>query len=504
MAQETYRLGDLQFDTKEELLAASADLKRINELMKTHDTKNPDEAKKLLAELGSDHGFTTDYGLKFIEKLKKAAGISDSLKDEVSDAKPSQKNTSKEKVNNTAEAKKAKETVNSKPKRQKGARTKIHLLTKRNIIIVAIIAVLAVAGSVLMAVGIIPKPTGCASGASMISETDSHRNLVLQYAKNQLTLRESMITYYKNSQGMTADKAKIEANNILANSYAMNLADENVPSMSDSEIEETYRALMLAGDIEAGGFNEPEAITKLKEAIEQAKASGVIAPDSKTDNQDDTDEAYSADQKTVLLNQMIDYQDRLSIQFACDYNHYGLSEGEIVENVAEDMEKLFVTPVYNALLDEDENPVLSESEKTMYYDSYAKMGLIDSHGPIRLSSSPSYYNLPELTSQVTLNFQNGFSATTYASQQTVAPKAQVTYEFLGSNINGYITLRANGTGSDYIQDDDGNTVIVQGDLYMVLDNQITIGSWYVNSGKIGILVDDTRFGEIECVYNIKY
>lgn len=505
MAQEIYKLGDIQFDTKEQLLAASSDLKRINELMKSHDTKNPDEAKILLDMLENEPGFSSDYGAKFVEKLKKTANVIDPVIAAPTKPKSESSHIIGDKVKNTAEAKKVRESKKEPVAKKKRSGAKIHLLTRRNIIIVAVIAVIAATVSVLFATGIIPKPETWLPGMTAgENEASTHRNLVLQYAKNQLTLREEMISYYKKSQAMSADKAKTEANNVIANSYALNLADESVPSMSDSEIEETYKVLMLKGDIEAGGFNEPEAITQLKETMKEAAASGVINTNPSIENLPNTGEADVASKKIVLLNQMLDYQERLSIQFACDYNHYKFKEDEVAENVSEDMEKLFSTPIYNAVLPEDENAVLSDEEKKMYYDSYAKAGLIDANGPVRFNSSPAYYALPDLTSQVNLNFKNGFSATTFASQQTSAPKAQVTYEFLGANLNGYVTFRANGSGSDYIQDDEGNTVVVQGDLYMILDNQVTIGSWYVNAGKIGILVDDTRFGEIECVYNIKY
>lgn len=491
MAGEIYKIGDIQFETKEEYELAQSELKKINEIMKGHDTKNPSEAAVLLAELGEDHGFKTAFGMNFIKKLKataekapKASGAAISTK-----ATPDVK---AKVISN--EASPEKKETKSKKNNNNTNKSKIHIITARNVIIVAVIAVVAVAASIVVPriLGV-PGLFNCAPANTPENE---HRNLVLQYAKNQLQLQGQLVSYYKASAGIDAQTAKTEANNTLANAYAMNLADENVADMTDREIEEIYNSLMMAGDIEAGGFNEPTVITELKENIAQSQAAGITDVNEDGDMTNITDEAELAQVKINLVNSMMDYQARVAAQYRYDYSHFGLDADDIQECVAEDMEKMFIDIIYDA--------TLSDGEKELYYDSFIKSGALLSTGPVEIATSPKNYSLPDMTPQVELMFDNGFKATALCSQQTIAPKAEVTYALYGDNVEGFMMFRANGTGTDYIQDENGSTVMVQGEFYMKIDSQITVGNWYINANKIGIIVDDYHFGDVACVYDIVY
>lgn len=496
MAEEIYKIGDIQFETKEEYDQAQAELKRINELMKSHDTKNPNEAAALLAELGDNHGFATAFGLNFIKKLKATAETApkNNTVDSSAEVKSNISTKSEEKSSKESTGEAPAKKKETKPKKDNTNKSKIHVITVRNVIIVAVIAVVAVAASIIVPKVLgVPSLFSCAPASTPENE---HRNLVLQYAKNQLQLQGQLISYYKASAGIDTQVARTEANNTLANAYAMNLADENVPDMSDKEIEDIYNALMMAGDIEAGGFNEPAMITELREKIALSQAAGITDASDATNIDNITDEAELTKAKVELVNRMMDYQARIASQYRYDYSHFGLDADDIQECVSEDMEKMFTDVIYDA--------TLSDGEKELYYDSYIKAGTLVSTGPVEIATSPKTFSLPDLTPQVELVFDNGFKATAQCSQQTIAPKSEVTYALYGDSIGGYMMFRANGTGTDYIQDENGNTVMVQGEFYMKIDNQITVGNWYVNANKIGIIVDDYHFGDVVCVYDIVY
>jgi hypothetical protein len=70
--------------------------------------------------------------------------------------------------------------------------------------------------------------------------------------------------------------------------------------------------------------------------------------------------------------------------------------------------------------------------------------------------------------------------------------------------NGYIVFRNNGPGTDFVQDDDGNSVSIQGDVFLNWDGEITCGEWYYNSGKLGFLVSDQKSGSLQYVYDLVY
>ena len=66
-------MGDLEFDSEQEYLDASRDLKKIKAIMEKHDITKPEEAKIVLKEVTDKPVFASSYGLKFVEKLEKTA-----------------------------------------------------------------------------------------------------------------------------------------------------------------------------------------------------------------------------------------------------------------------------------------------------------------------------------------------------------------------------------------------------------------------------------------------
>ena len=73
MADKKWKLGDLEFDSEQEYLDASRDLKKIKAIMEKHDITKPEEAKIVLKEVTDKPVFASSYGLKFVEKLEKTA-----------------------------------------------------------------------------------------------------------------------------------------------------------------------------------------------------------------------------------------------------------------------------------------------------------------------------------------------------------------------------------------------------------------------------------------------
>ena len=72
---EKWKLGDLEFDTEKEYQEAAQDLKKIKVLMDRFDTTKPDGARKALDQIKGKHVIVSSYGMKFVEKLEKTAGV---------------------------------------------------------------------------------------------------------------------------------------------------------------------------------------------------------------------------------------------------------------------------------------------------------------------------------------------------------------------------------------------------------------------------------------------
>lgn len=462
MAEKKWKLGDLEFDSEQEYLDASKDLKKIKSIMEKHDITKPAEARAVLKEIADNQVFVSSYGEKFVEKLEKTAA----------EAKPA----------DGPSAGHAKPAAKKKEK-------KVHIITKRNILIGMIIIALLVASKF-----VIPEVLPGLSGQESAEKENIHRNLVLAYAKNQVELQTSFYNYYKNVLGEEADAALADANGQISEAYCINLADENVSKYSDEQIEEIYVKLITAGELVNNSFNEPQAITDLKATIAQASAAGM--PGSSEQQTPAGEAVTDGSSKVNFVNKMMDYQQRTAAQLAYSYGRFDFSDAEIKEYVAEDMEKIFSYVIYDMKL--------SDSEKEAYYDAFLEGGFFDGSTLVRLGTNPVAHNLPDLTPNIQLKHADGSAESLSCSQQTLAPVASVAYELHDGKKDGYLILRGNGTGIGFIQDDDGNSVTTQGDYFLNWNGTITIGEWYYNSSQIGFLVNDQRDGGIQYVYDLVY
>jgi hypothetical protein len=461
MAKQKWKLGELEFDSEQEYLDAAEDLKRIKQIMERHDVTKPAEARAVIKELRSSPPFVSDYGKKFLEKLEKTAEIGQSAKKPVQPEPP------------------AKPVKVKKAKKEK----KVHIITKRNIAIGVVIIILLV-GAKVASPYILPYFNG-----EQESKEDVHRNLVLAYAKNQVELKNSFYNYYKNVLGNDEQAAATAADDMLAGAYCINLANENVSEYTDDQIEEIYVKLITAGELVNNSFNEPQAITDLKATIAKSGMAG-LGSDGESE-----DETVETSQQVNLINKMMDYQQRTAAQLTYDYSHFDFTDQEISEYVEEDMEKIFAYSIYDMTLE--------EGEKESYYSIFRDNGLIADGALQRVDTNPVTYNLPDLTPSIKLEL-NGSTQELTCSQQTLAPAASVTYELHDNNKIGYIVFRNNGTGIGFVQDDDKNSVTLQGDFFLNWDGEITCGEWYYNSANLGFLLNEQKAGGVQYVYDLVY
>jgi hypothetical protein len=466
MADKIWKLGELEFDSELEYMAASQDLKRIKLIMERHDVAKPAEARAVLKELENSPPFASDYGMKFVEKLEKtAANVG---------------------AKNTAKPEHASKAGKKAPAKKEIKEKKVHIITRRNILIGAVI-ILVLVGAKIAVPYVMPYFTGGTE-----DEDSVHRNLVLAYAKNQVELKNTFYNYYKNVLGDEAEAASASADEVLASAYCINLADENVSNYTDDQIEEIYVKLITAGELVNNSFNEPQAITDLKATIAQAGAAGLDG-----DTGDSTDASTpEVSQQVNLLNKMMDYQQRIAAQLTYDYSHFDFSGQEVAEYVEEDMEKIFGQIVYDM--------ELSDSEKEAYYSVFQEKGFFTGAALQRLDSNPVAYNLPDLTPSIKLELEDGTTVDLNCSQQTIAAAASVTYEIHDDKEIGYIVFRGNGAGTGFVQDDDNNSVTTQGDFFLNWNGKITCGEWYYNSAKLGFLVNDEKAGGVQYVYDLVY
>ena len=465
MADKKWKLGDLEFDSEQEYLDASKDLKKIKSIMEKHDITKPAEAKAVLREIADKPVFVSSYGLKFVEKLEKTvAGAKEMQASSVSD----------EKKGRTAKKKKEK---------------KVHIITKRNIVIGAVIIAVLIAAK--FAVPFVMPQLAVQEDEQ---KENVHRNLVLAYAKNQVELQNSFYNYYKNVLGEEEEAALADANGQLADAYCMNLADENVSAYSDEQIEEIYVKLITAGELVNNSFNEPQAITELKATIAKSAAAGMGSGNE--DQQAAGEAPTDGSSKVSLVNKMMDYQQRTAAQLTYSYCQFDFSDADVKEYVAEDMEKIFGHVIYDMKL--------SDSEKQAYYDAFLEAGFFDGSTLNRLGTNPTWHNLPDLTPTIKRIYADGSDEQISCSQQTLAPVASVAYELHDGKKDGYLVLRGNGTGIGFVQDDDGNSVTTQGDFFLNWNGKVTSGEWYYNSSQIGFLVNDQKDGGIQYVYDLVY
>jgi hypothetical protein len=457
----------------------------------------PAEAMNVLRELKSSPPFASAYGKRFIQRLQKTIEDDDKEKRRAIQAKQeaAKKEQAAKKIPRETKAKKEKpERVvktdvpvkREKPVKKANTEKKVHIITRRNILIGAVIIVLAV--GVRFAWPYVQPYFGGEQGSS---KEEMHRNLVLSYAKNQVELKESFYNYYKNAQGQDDETAAASANEVLANAYCINLAGEDVSDYTDDQIEEIYVKLITAGELVNNSFNEPQAITDMKAVVSESGVAGL------TSDTADGSDSQTQDSSTQVsqVNKMMDYQQRTAAQLTYDYSHFDFDDQEISEYVAEDMEKIFGYTVYDMSL--------SDSEKESYYELFLNKGFFANGELQRVESNPVAYGLPDLTPTIKLEI-NDDTQELSCTQQTLAAAASVTYELHNGKKTGYIVLRNDGIGTDFVQDDDGNSVSIQGDVFVNWGGKITCGEWYYNSGKLGFLVSDQKSGSLQYVYDIVY
>lgn len=71
MEDKKYKIGNKEFETKEEYIAVVSDLKKIKTIKEKYDIKEPEQARKILEMLSKNPQiFQTSYGNSFINELK--------------------------------------------------------------------------------------------------------------------------------------------------------------------------------------------------------------------------------------------------------------------------------------------------------------------------------------------------------------------------------------------------------------------------------------------------
>ncbi len=483
MAEAEYRIGELKFETEEEYLATKADLEKIKDIMTSYNTKTPDGAQKALDAVAGEGGFTSDYGRKFTEKLKKTAGIgTDKTVNKAKNDKPAGSGKPG-KTGNTVK-KTAQETV-----KKTGSSSSVHIITKKNIAVVAV-AVLLVCVVVL---GL--KLSGVIGGKDKVGGDNEMRNLVMGYAANQVSLKSELYNYYLNVQGLDDARAQELAATDISTAYAMDVTVLNLESVSDEYIEKIYTALVTAGDIENGAYNEPAAVTELKNRLSAAGAVKASDSSSGADAASAEPEKTEDALKVNLINQLMDYEQRVAAALNYEYSHFGMDDSEISEYVIEDMEQTFDKVLYDM--------TLTDEEKIMYFDSLITKGLFEGGKLVRFDSDPAAYELPNLTPSIYLVTGDEKERLT-CIQESVAPVYSVAYRLTDGSKEGYLIFRSNENMSVVLNDDSGNGTFMQGDVLLNWGGKTTLGEWYYNSGKIGFAIGDDLGDGIEYIYEIVY
>ena len=471
-----YRIGDLEFNNEEEYKAAKADLEKIKEIMASYDVKTKSGAREALDSLGKEPGFGSDYGRKFMERLEKTAGTSGKSGEVVSKKQAAGKKNPGKKPAKKAAAKTSK------------SGSSVHIITKRNIAIVAVaVLVIGLGAAALRWSGLLDlkKP----------QDESVMRNLVMGYAATQVSLKSDLYNYYISVEGESEAKASELAATDISEAYAMDTTVLDLENMSDEYIEQVYTALVTAGDIENGAYNEPEAVMELKKKIAEASAIGgdgsAQTGNTATDDPGQVQDAL----KVNLINRLMDYEQRVATALAYEYSHFGMDESEILEYVIEDMEQSFGKVIYDM--------TLTDEEKTMYFDTLAANGLFSGGELVRFDTDPAKYELPDLTPSVNL-VTGGEKIRLTCIQESVAPVYSVAYRLTDGEKEGYLVFRGNENMSVVLSDDSGNGTFIQGDVLLNWDGNVTIGEWYYNAGKIGFAIGDELGDGVEYIYELIY
>ena len=476
MAQEKkYKLGDLEFDTEQEYREAAADLKRIKGLVDKYNVDDPEQAKKILASIKAHPDtFQSPYGMKFVVRLERSAGITS--------APPADKKSDKttEKQERKAEKEKKKKEKRLAKLKEANAKDsqkeKFQIFTPRNFAI-GVVIVACVVFSVFA-------PRLFKLNNNGDSNGDIRRTMVTAYANSQAELKMQLYTYYFNVVGQTEEEAQKDAQEGLGH-YVMDLSDRTVSTMTDSEISDIYGRLVEGGDIQNNSFVEPSEITVLKDKLLAAGLSG------NTGNGVEGETAVEA-----AINSMMDYQYRISQSLCYNYSLLGNSREEAQAYADEDMASMFGEVIY----DYD----MTIEDKQSYFDSFVKRGLIKDNQIVRFSADPTAYNLPELTPVIEASFFGEESAAYQCSMISYAPAASVFYEIHTGKKSGYLCFRNNGGNKDYIQVDEETSVTAQGDFFWVLGSQVQTGKWFYNQQNIGVLINGDKSSTIRYVYDLTY
>ncbi|MCR5388193.1 MAG: hypothetical protein K6E56_02985 [Lachnospiraceae bacterium] len=459
-----YKLGDLEFETEQEYNDATSDLKRIKSLMSEYNVNTKEDALKVLELLKSEEQFKSDYGKKFLEKLKKNAGMSEQP---APAAAPS-----------GAEQEKPAEKPAPKKRRRRSRRGKgIHIITKRNIIIgVAIIVILVV---VKFATGI---------SFNRDETTETKRRMVLLYAQTQLDLKDELREYYKKVDGVDSDTALDKADTFLTENYVLNLTEENVFDFGDEEISEIYVKLLTGGDLDANGFNEPQAVTNIKTEIGKVLSSGAV---STADDSADV----TGDTIISVINEVVEYQYRVYNELKYGYGKLGIGKEEAGQMAEDDLEQMFGHVIFDS--------ILNDSEKEAYYNDFVKRGLVRGSNIVEFGSNPSKELLPDLTPKVDISIPGG-NYTAECVQMTPNVGASVAYTIKVNGNEGAVVFRNNADGSAYIQIEGDNSVALQGDFFIYIEGNLVNGEWYYDGNRIGLFIDDQKGYFVSNVYELSF
>ncbi len=489
MAQEKkYKLGDLEFDTEQEYREAAADLKRIKGLTEKYQIDDPAQAQKILTSIQAHpETFRSPYGLKFVAKLEKAAGVSASRAgggsagartESSGSGELSDQGKKKEKQAHKQKIRKEKRETKTKNKSTSGAeKEKFQIFTPRNfaigVVIIACVVVFSIFAPRLFSLNNSPDSNG-----------DIRKNMITAYAKSQADLKMKLYTYYYNVVGQTEEEAQKDAEEGLSH-YVMDLSDRTISTMSDSEISDIYSRLVEGGDIQNNSFVEPSEISALKEKLLAAGLSG---------NDGNGMEGETAIE--AAINSMMDYQNRMYASLCYQYSLLGYAKSEAQGYAMEDMESLFGHVIYDQKM--------TIEEKQSYFDSFTKSGLIKDNQIVRFSADPAAYSLPELTPAIEVAFFGEKAKAYNCSMLSYAPAASVFYQIHEGKQTGYMCFRNNGGNKDYIQVDADTTVTAQGDFFLTIGSEKQTGKWFYNKQNIGILINGDSSSLISYVHNLTY
>ena len=279
-----------EFDTEQEYREAAADLKRIKGLVDKYNVDDPEQAKKILASIKAHPDtFRSPYGMKFVVRLERAAGITSAPP---ADKKPDKTTEKQERKAEKEKKKQEKRLAKLKEANAKDSqKEKFQIFTPRNFAIGVVIVACVVVFSVFA-------PRLFKLNNNGDSNGDIRRTMVTAYANSQAELKMQLYTYYFNVVGQTEEEAQKDAQEGLGH-YVMDLSDRTVSTMTAG----------LSGNTGNGVEGET--------AVEAA------------------------------INSMMDYQYRISQSLCYNYSLLGNSREEAQAYADEDMASMFGEVIYD-------------------------------------------------------------------------------------------------------------------------------------------------------------